>query len=132
MGSLREARNDPVVNELPDHLRAFVTRHLDAMLSALADYELSGSVPLQKAVRDFVIDSVAHDSAVDDELKQATAPEKAAVKKASSAIGRAVEVVVSSGKVADALQKLISLADKAAEKGADVIAWIGGGPPSVS
>lgn len=124
IAALADVRNDPTIDELPVELRAFTIKHLDSLLAALAAYEMAGSAPLQRAVIDLATDLATHDSSIEVEQSEATSKGKSFLKKASDAIRKTVEMVSTTGKTAESVEKILKLADRFG-----ATHWLLGGPP---
>ncbi len=112
LASLLEALNDIANDELLDSLplawKELVERHISAILGALSEQPITGSGPVERAVKDLVTDLVVHG----DELEAAPVADeaKAYLKKALGVIGKTVDVAVKSEKILTSIEKLYKLA----------------------
>ena len=112
LASLLEALNaiasDELLKTLPAVWRELIERHINAILDALGEQPITGSAPVERAVKELVTDLVVHG----DELEAAPVSKeaKAYLKKAFGVVGRTVDVAVKSEKILTAIDKLYKLA----------------------
>lgn len=111
---------DPSLQALPAVLRDLLVEHLTAILSALEGYPLTGSEPLQKAVKDLGIDLAADKEGIDAATDCADGEGKPVLSRAKAFFRKAVEAASVAGKGADGVEKVWKLAS---ERGPQLIDW---------
>lgn len=107
---LNAISNDKLLHSLPAAWKELIERHINAILDALAAHPITGSAPVEKAVKDLVTDLVVHS----DELEETPVPQeaKAFLKKAFGAVKATVDIAVKSEKTLTAIDKLYKLASE--------------------
>jgi hypothetical protein len=109
---LLAVRHDPAIGRLPEGLREFLSKHLDAVLAALSNFGITGCDPLTEAVQSFAMGVVLMDSRVKAQADSASTEARTYLKKASNALKSAAEVAATGGKGAEGIIKVYELADK--------------------
>jgi hypothetical protein len=110
IGRLHEVRFDSLLDSLPDNLRALVTKHLDALLHAFAEYEVTGAAPLEQAVMNFATDAATFDPAIVAEVSKAPEETRSYWTKVKGVLGGAVAAASASGKAAEGVERVLKLA----------------------
>lgn len=105
--SLNAILSDELLQTLPAVWKELIERHINAILEALAEQPITGSAPVEKAVKDLATDIMVHS----DELQEApVSPEaKPLLKRAFGAVGKTVELAVKAEKTLTAMDKLYKL-----------------------
>lgn len=110
LGVLKDISTDPLLQTLPTVWKELIERHINAILDALSAQPITGSAPVEKAVKDLAAELVIHS----EELSQAAIPKEAKpfLKKAFGAVKTTIDVAVKSAKTIDAIEKLYKLASE--------------------
>lgn len=110
LGVLSAVSNDPLLQTLPTVWRELIERHINAILDALSAQPITGSAPIEKAVKDLATDLVIHS----DELAETSVSSegKPFLKKAFGAVKTAVDIAVKTEKTIAAIEKLYKLASE--------------------
>ena len=106
--SLKAILTDDLLQTLPAVWKELIERHINAIFEALAEQPITGSGPVEKAVKDLATDVMVHS----EELRDApVSPEaKPLLKRVFGAVGKTVDLAVKSEKVLSSIDKLYKLA----------------------
>lgn len=104
---LNAVSNDPLLQTLPTVWKELIQRHIQAILDALSAQPITGSTPIEKAVKDFATDLVVHA----DDLAEVSVAKEAApfLKKAFRAVKTTIDLTVKSEKTIASIEKLYKL-----------------------
>lgn len=111
--------SDELLQTLPAVWREVIERHINAILDALAGQSITGSAPVEKAVKDLMTDVVLQSEELGDAPVQNET--KAFVRKAFGVVKATIEVAVKSEKALTAIDKLYQLVS---ERGPALLEWI--------
>jgi hypothetical protein len=115
--------DEPALQGLPQVLRDKLIEHLTAMLIALRGCPVTGSEPLQKAVKDLGLDLATNKDSFDTAIESADARSKPFLDRTKAFIRKAVEAASIAGKGAEGVEKVWKLAS---ERGPQLIDWAKG------
>ena len=107
LGVLNAISNDPLLQTLPAVWKELIERHVKAIIDALSAQPITGSAPVEKAVKDLATDLVVHA----DDLAEVSVPKEAEpfLKKAFSAVKTTIDLAVKSEKTITSIDKLYKL-----------------------
>ena len=90
--------------------RELIERHINAIFNALSAQPITGSAPIEKAVKDLATDLVIHS----DELAETSVSSEGSLylKKVFGAVKTAVDIAVKTEKTIAAIEKLYKLASE--------------------
>lgn len=103
-------KSDPMLAKLPPTLRDLITKYFDDILNAISTYSITGNTPFEKAATDLTVKIILEKDTLEAETTQVTKEVEPFFKQAKSFIKKTVDVVVATGKGADAIDKVLKLA----------------------
>lgn len=106
---INSLKSDSMLAKLPQAFRDLITKYLDAILDAISNYSITGSEPLQKAVKDLAVKIILEEELLNAESSHVTKEAEPYFKKTKLFIKKTVDVVVAAGKGADGIDKVWKL-----------------------
>jgi hypothetical protein len=103
-------KSDPMLAKLPPTLRDLITKYFESILDAISTYSITGNAPFEKAATDLTVKIILEKDTLEAETTQVTKEAEPFFKQAKSFIKKTVDVVVATGKGADAIDKVLKLA----------------------
>lgn len=103
-------KSDPMLAKLPPMLRDLISKYFDNILEAISTYSITGNAPFEKAATDLTVKIIVEKDTLEAETTQVTKEVEPFFKQAKSFIRKTVDVVVATGKGADAIDKVLKLA----------------------
>lgn len=114
LASLREEINslksDPLLAKMPPTLRDLITKYLNAILEAIVAYPLAGRAPFQKAAEDFAVKIIVENDALVAETTHVSKEAESFYKTAKNVIKKTFDVVSTTSKGVEAIDKIWKIA----------------------